>query len=132
MQDLQKEQGMSYLFITHDLSVVKHISDQILVMYLGQTVETCPAKELFRRPLHPYTQALLSAIPVPEIGANAQRILLKGEITSPIEPKPDCRFAPRCTYAVEACTRQEPALRHRGGGHFVACHRVEELAPQGQ
>jgi len=127
MQDLQKEHNLAYMFITHDLSVVKHISDDILVMYLGKMVEKCPAKELFRNHLHPYTQALLSAIPVPEIGAAKDRVLLKGELSSPINPKPGCRFAPRCPYASEACFQLEPVLQEAAPGHFVACHKVEEM-----
>lgn len=126
MQDLQEQHGLAYLFITHDLSVVKHISDDILVMYLGKLVEKCQAKELFRNHLHPYTSALLSAIPVPEIGAAKNRVLLQGELSSPINPKPGCRFANRCAYACETCLREEPALRELAPGHFVACHLAEE------
>jgi len=127
MQDLQEQHGLAYMFITHDLSVVKHISDDILVMYLGKMVEKCPAKELFRNHLHPYTNALLSAIPVPEIGATKDRVLLQGELSSPINPKPGCRFANRCPYACETCLKEEPALREVVPGHFVACHRVDEI-----
>lgn len=127
MQDLQEQHGLAYMFITHDLSVVKHISDDILVMYLGKMVEKCQAKELFRNHLHPYTNALLSAIPVPEIGAAKNRVLLQGEISSPINPKPGCRFANRCAYACETCFQKEPVLREVVPGHFVACHRVEEI-----
>jgi oligopeptide/dipeptide ABC transporter ATP-binding protein len=126
MQDLQEQHGLAYLFITHDLSVVKHISDDILVMYLGKLVEKCQAKELFRNHLHPYTSALLSAIPVPEIGAAKNRVLLQGELSSPINPKPGCRFANRCAFACETCLREEPALRELAPGHFVACHLAEE------
>ena len=126
MQDLQEQHGLAYLFITHDLSVVKHISDDILVMYLGKLVEKCQAKELFRNHLHPYTSALLSAIPVPEIGAAKNRVLLQGELSSPINPKPGCRFANGCAYACETCLREEPALRELAPGHFVACHLAEE------
>ena len=103
LQDLQREQGLTYMFITHDLSVVKHISSKICVMYLGQIVESCETKRLFTDTLHPYTKALLSAIPVPSLKNRRERILLKGELTSPIDPKPCCRFAPRCIYATEAC-----------------------------
>ena len=99
MQDLQEERGLTYIFITHDMSVVKHISDDICVMYLGTLVEKCPADKLFEKQYHPYTQALLSAIPIAKAGARRERILLKGEITSPINPEPGCRFAPRCLYA---------------------------------
>lgn len=124
LQDLQKDMGLTYIFITHDLSVVKHISNEIAVMYLGQMVEKCEAKELFRQTLHPYTQALLSAIPVPNIHNRKEKILLKGELTSPINPKPGCRFASRCIYATEACFSQDPALTEVRPGHFVACHKV--------
>ena len=128
MQDLQKAHGLSYLFITHDLSVVRHISDDICVMYLGQLVEKSPTKPLFANPLHPYTQALLSAIPVADIDKPTKRILLKGELTSPINPKPGCRFAPRCPYATQACFETEPVLTEVSEGHFVACHKVTGAA----
>lgn len=127
LQDLQKEKGLTYMFITHDLSVVRHISSTICVMYLGQIVEQCETKKLFVSPLHPYTKALLSAIPVPSLKNRRERILLKGELTSPINPKPCCRFAPRCPHATEACFANEPRLVDVGNGHFVACHRVKEL-----
>lgn len=126
LKKLQKEMGLTYVFITHDLSVVNHFSDEIAVMYLGQLVEKAPAEEMFANPLHPYTKALLSAIPIPEVGAKKQRILLKGEITSPIEPPDECRFAKRCMYACEKCTGSCPGLREVSPGHFVACHLVEE------
>ena len=127
MQDLQKDLGLTYMFITHDLSVVKHISDDICVMYLGQMVEKCPAKELFRSTLHPYTKALLSAIPIPSIDVHRERILLKGEISSPINPKPGCRFAPRCVYARPECFEENPTLKEVRDGHMVACHFIEEI-----
>ena len=126
MQDLQEERGLTYIFITHDLSVVKHISDEICVMYLGQLVEKAPSEELFENPLHPYTKALLSAIPIPDVHNKKQRILLKGEITSPIDPKPGCRFAARCIHATEAC-RKPQALEEINPGHFVSCQKVREL-----
>ena len=126
LKKLQKEMGLTYVFITHDLSVVNHFSDEIAVMYLGQLVEKAPAEEMFANPLHPYTKALLSAIPIPEVGAKKQRILLKGEITSPIEPPNECRFAKRCMYACDKCTGSCPGLREVSPGHFVACHLVEE------
>lgn len=129
MQDLQQEFGLTYMFITHDLSVVRHISDEICVMYLGQVVEKCPAKELFRANLHPYTKALLSAIPIPSIDVRRERILLKGEITSPINPKPGCRFAPRCSYACPVCFEKNPDLTEVRPQHMAACHRVEEINP---
>ena len=115
------------MFITHDLSVVKHISDDICVMYLGQMVEKCPAKELFRSTLHPYTKALLSAIPIPSIDVHRERILLKGEISSPINPKPGCRFAPRCVYARPECFKENPTLKEVRDDHMVACHFIEEI-----
>jgi peptide/nickel transport system ATP-binding protein len=124
MQDLQDELGFTYLFITHDLSVVKHLSDEILVMYLGQMVEKAPADQLFEKPLHPYTQALLSAIPVPDPDFNVQRTILKGELTSPIEPAPGCRFAKRCPLAREGCTGSDIPFREIEENHFVACALV--------
>ena len=126
MKQLQSKMGLTYMFITHDLSVVKHISDNICVMYLGQLVETTTSKELFDRPLHPYTKALLSAIPSVDIHHQKQRIILKGEIVSPIEPKPGCRFAARCPYATEKC-HQPQELREVSKDHFVSCCRVEEI-----
>ena len=127
LMDLQEEKNLTYMFITHDMSVVKHISDDIAVMYLGQVVEKAEYQELFARPLHPYSQALFSAIPVPSIHDRQKRIVLKGEITSPVNPKPCCRFAARCPYATDLCGEQEPELRDMGNNHFVKCHRVEEL-----
>ncbi|GFN36488.1 ABC transporter ATP-binding protein [Tepidimicrobium xylanilyticum] len=126
MQDLQEDLDLTYLFITHDLSVVKHISDNIAVMYLGKVVEKAPADELFKNSLHPYTQALLSAIPVPSIKSKREHIILKGEITSPIDPKPGCRFAARCNYVMDRCFDEEPKLMAVGSGHQVACFLVEE------
>ncbi|MBQ1384026.1 MAG: ATP-binding cassette domain-containing protein, partial [Firmicutes bacterium] len=108
LEDLQEDMGLTYMFITHDLSVVNHFSDDIAVMYLGKLIEKAPSEELFAHPTHPYTQALLSAIPEPNIHKKTQRILLKGEITSPIEPKPICRFAQRCNYATDRCREGEP------------------------
>lgn len=125
LQDLQEKKGLTYIFITHDLSVVKHISDEILVMYLGCVVEKCPAEELFENPLHPYTQGLLSAIPSVDLDEKKQRIRLQGELSSPIEPKPGCRFASRCPHACEQCHNKMPPLKDMGNGHFVACHLVE-------
>ncbi len=122
MQDLQDEFGLTYLFITHDLSVVKHLSNDIIVMYLGQMVEKAPAKELFSHPMHPYTKALLSAIPVPDPDYAVDRVLLKGELTSPIDPVPGCRFAKRCPFVTEACTKADIPLREiTPPGHFAAC-----------
>lgn len=117
------KKGIAYIFITHDLSVVKHISDEICVMYLGQVVEKCATKELFNNTLHPYTQALLSAIPSVDLDARRERVLLRGEIGSPIDPKPGCRFAPRCGYACPACSAGDVALEQIGSEHYVACTR---------
>ncbi len=122
LKDLQEQMGLTYIFITHDLSVVNYFADDIAVMYLGQMVEKAPAAELFDNPLHPYTKALLSAIPIPEIGRKPQRILLKGEITSPIDPKDECRFGRRCNCAFEPCGKCSPKLKEVSPGHFVACH----------
>lgn len=122
LKELQNEYGIAYLFITHDLSVVNHFSDDIAVMYLGQIIEKAPARELFNNPVHPYTKALLSAIPIPDVDAVVEQIPLKGEISSPINMKPDCHFAARCPYATEECHASTPALADRGGEHFVACH----------
>lgn len=127
MQDLQKDRGLTYIFITHDLSVVKHISNEICVMYLGQVVEQAPAKELFLKPIHPYTQALLSAIPKPKVPRVEDRIILKGELTSPIEPKPGCRFASRCIYATEECRQADPQRTMVGDGHYVYCHKAQGI-----
>ncbi len=126
MQELQEELDLTYMFITHDLSVIKHISDNIGVMYLGKIVEKAPSKALFKNSYHPYTQALLSAIPVPSIKYKRERILLKGEIASPVDPKPGCRFAPRCNYAIEKCFSIEPELLKKENDHYVACHIVNK------
>lgn len=125
MQDLQDELGLTYMFITHDLSVVKHFSNDILVMYLGQMVEKAPAEVLFKNPQHPYTKALLSAIPVPDPDYPIQRIPLKGELTSPINPPKGCRFAKRCPYATAECEGKDIPLRETEPGHFVACCKVD-------
>lgn len=125
MQDLQEKMGLTYIFITHDLSVVNHFANDIAVMYLGQLIEKAPSEMLFDRPTHPYTQALLSAIPVPSLKKRRERIILKGEISSPINPKPGCRFAARCPYATDRCRSEEPKLVEIEKGHFVACHLTE-------
>lgn len=122
MGELQEKLGLTYLFITHDLAVVNHFSDDIAVMYLGKIVEQSPAEDLFLNPVHPYTEALLSAIPQPSMTKTTKKILLKGELSSPIEPKPGCRFASRCMYAQDICRNEEPLLRQVGQGHLVACH----------
>ena len=126
LMDLQEQMGMAYMFVTHDLSVVRHISNNVLVMYLGQAVEKAPTEQLFEKQLHPYTKALLSAIPSVDIHHPMQRIRLKGEITSPINPKPGCRFAARCPYATEAC-QQPQQLVEVETNHFVSCCRVKEI-----
>ena len=125
MQDLQDNLGLTYLFITHDLSVVKYISNDILVMYLGQMVEKAPSDKLFKKPMHPYTQALLSAIPIPNPKVSMNRITMKGELTSPINPEKGCRFAKRCPYATDACRQQDMVLTEEEPGHFVTCLRVQ-------
>jgi peptide/nickel transport system ATP-binding protein len=126
LHSLQKEFGLTYMFVTHDMSVVRHISDHISVMYLGQLVETSPSKDLFRKPIHPYTKALLSAIPSTNIHKKKERIILKGELTSPINPKPGCRFATRCLYANEECG-QTQHLEEVLPDHFVACCRYRDI-----
>ena len=127
LKKLQKELGLTYIFITHDLSVVNYFSDEIMVMYLGKVVEHTTSEQLFAHPTHPYTKALLSAIPVPRLGVKQERILLKGEITSPINPKPGCRFAPRCEYAQQCCFEQTPELKENEKGHHVACHFADKF-----
>ena len=124
LQDLQEQNGLAYMFITHDLSVVRYISDDIMVMYVGTVVEKSSAEELFEHPLHPYTQGLLSAIPLPVIDQPAAQVILQGEITSPVNPKPGCRFADRCPHATEACTKSQPELKEVSPNHFVACHNL--------
>ena len=126
LMDLQEEMGLTYMFVTHDLSVVRHIADDISVMYLGQLVETGPTRELFKNPLHPYTRALLSAIPSTDIRNPMKRVPLKGEITSAINPKPGCRFAPRCPHATEACS-QPQTLTEVAADHFVSCCNVQKI-----
>ncbi|MDR1622706.1 MAG: ATP-binding cassette domain-containing protein [Synergistaceae bacterium] len=121
LMDMQDEMKLTYMFITHDLSVVKHISDEIMVMYLGQCVERARSKELFRNPLHPYTQALLSAIPQPVLGKLRHDKLLRGEVTDPIDPEPGCRFAKRCNVMKPECAERDVALQDMGSGHCVAC-----------
>jgi len=125
LQDLQEELGLTYLFISHDLSVVKHLSNRIAVMYLGKIVELAESDELFAHTEHPYTKALLSAIPIPSIDEKPQRILLQGDVPSPKNPPSGCRFHTRCPYATERCKQAEPELRDIGGGHYVACHLMK-------
>lgn len=122
LMDLQEELGLTYLFITHDLSVVKHISQEIMVMYMGKCVEKAPAEEIFLHPTHPYTRALMDAIPIPSIESKHKvRQIIQGEVTSPINPKPGCRFAARCPHAMERCTRGDVEMREVSPGHLVAC-----------
>lgn len=130
LKKLQRELGLTYIFITHDLSVVNHFSDDIAVMYLGQIIEKAPTEELFDHPMHPYTQALLSAIPIPDVDVKEERILLKGEISSPINPPDECRFAKRCIYACEDCRKKTPELKEISAGHFVACPYCTDLPVQ--
>ena len=127
MQDIQEATGLTYIFITHDLSVVKYISNNILVMYLGQMVEKAESDALFAAPLHPYTKALLSAVPIPDVHHEKQRIALKGELTSPIDPHDGCRFASRCPYAKEKCFKENPVPEMIGENHMVVCHYVHEI-----
>ena len=126
LMDLQDRHGLTYLFITHNLSVVRHISDNICVMYLGHLVERCPTKDFFINQLHPYSKALLSAVPSVDIHKKRERIILKGEITSPINPKPGCRFAKRCWYSDENCL-EHVDLEEVKPNHFVACCKVREI-----
>ena len=124
--DLQEEMGLAYFFVTHDLSVVKYISDDIMVMYLGQMVEKAPSEELFNNTKHPYSKALLSAVPVPSLHSKKERVILKGELTSPINPKPGCRFAARCNFVTDECSNPQ-VLDECSPGHFVACCRYNKL-----
>lgn len=126
MDNLQDEFGLTYLFISHDLSVVKHISDRIAVMYLGKIVELTDYKSIFEKPMHPYTQALLSAIPIPKVGLKRERIILEGDVPSPINPPQGCRFCGRCRHAFDKCKEISPELVEMEEGHFVACHLYEE------
>jgi oligopeptide transport system ATP-binding protein len=133
LDDLQDELSLTYVFIAHDLGVVRHVSDRIAVMYLGKIVEVSPAEELYRRPVHPYTEALLSAVPVPDpdLSAQRERIVLEGDVPSPISPPTGCRFHPRCRYATEICAVEEPPLLpHAGPGHVAACHHPLNVAQQ--
>jgi oligopeptide/dipeptide ABC transporter ATP-binding protein len=124
LEDLKEEFGLSYIIISHNLNVVRHISNRVAVMYLGDLVEMAPNKELFRNSRHPYTQALLSAIPTPKSRGKSPRIILEGEVPSPINPPPGCSFRPRCPNKREECSRIRPSFREIGDGHFVACHRI--------
>lgn len=130
LAELKRDRGYTYLFISHDLSVVRYVSDAVAVMYLGKVVERAGNLELFKNPMHPYTQALLSAVPVAKLGSRARRILLEGDVPSPVNPKPGCRFAGRCPYRQEICTQESPELKEAEPEHFVSCHFTGSLRPR--
>ena len=125
--DLQEKRSLSYLFISHDMSVVRYMADRVGVMYLGHLVEEAETDELFTHPLHPYTKGMLSAVPIPSINVEKKRIIMQGELTSPVNPKPGCRFANRCPYATDECRSVQPAVEEVRPNHFVACHHVREI-----
>lgn len=127
LQDLQEQFGLTYLFVSHDLSVVEHISDRVAVMYVGKLVEAATTEALFQRPLHPYTEALLSAVPKPDPRLRTEPIVLQGDVADPANPPSGCYFHPRCQYAIDRCSTEEPVLRELEPEHFVSCHRAEEL-----
>jgi len=132
LRDLQREMGLSYLFIAHNLAVVEHFSDDVAVMYLGRIVEMAPAEEIYRNPKHPYTQALLAAVPEPDPARRRTLVTLGGEVPSPINPPPGCHFHPRCPFAIDRCRQEDPVLVEHDGcpsGHVVACHRADEIGP---
>ena len=127
LRDLQRDLGLTYLFVAHNLAVVEHISDRVAVMYLGKIAEIASRDEIFNKPLHPYTIALLSAIPIPDPTIKRERITLEGDVPSPLNPPKGCRFHPRCPYATEQCSQEEPALRELRPGHQVSCHHAENF-----
>jgi peptide/nickel transport system ATP-binding protein len=129
--DLQAELGLTYLFVAHDLSVVKHVSDRVAVMYVGRIVELAPTEELFTRPAHPYTEALLGAVPKPDPRLRGRRLVLEGEVADPANPPAGCAFHPRCPYAVDRCRSETPTLEPTAAGHLVSCHRARELSLRG-
>jgi peptide/nickel transport system ATP-binding protein len=131
LQDLQQRFGLTYLFIAHNLAVIQHISDRVAVMYVGKLVEVAETNELFIHPMHPYTEALMSAVPKPDPRLKMDRILLEGGVADPANPPPGCYFHPRCRYARERCSVEEPVLKDVGGEHFVSCHFAEELHLRG-
>jgi peptide/nickel transport system ATP-binding protein len=131
MLDLQAQLGLTYLFVAHDLSVVKHVSDRVAVMYAGQIVESAPTGAIFTTPRHPYTEALLSAVPKPDPRLKTPRVLLEGEVADTAQPPSGCYFHPRCRFAVDACRAQAPALREIAPDHTVRCHRAEEITLRG-
>jgi peptide/nickel transport system ATP-binding protein len=131
LQDLQSEFHLTYLFISHDLSVVEHISDRVVVMYVGKLVEHARTEELFYRPRHPYTEALLSAVPKPDPRQRSAPIVLEGDVADPANPPSGCYFHPRCRFCIEKCKTESPQLREISPGHFVSCHRADELTLTG-
>ncbi|MCB0079529.1 MAG: ABC transporter ATP-binding protein, partial [Caldilineaceae bacterium] len=131
LQDLRRELNLSFLFIAHGLNVIKHVSNRVAVMYVGKVVELANVNDLFANPRHPYTEALLSAIPNPDPDLRMQRIILPGEVANPANPPSGCHFHPRCRYAIDRCKQEEPALREIHPNHYVKCHRAEELTLRG-